>query len=268
MKFNIKKIRKKKLKGVKAIEQQFKPEIYRVAALSAGTEFRSVEVNLEQEGPFPVLVEISGVLQPENIPLDNVQPTRIARTLELHGLQTAVVVTTDDLVLGGHPGWINLVKYHTQLPVIARDFFFHPVQVYQARATGADAVIVDLRWIDNDTATELVNAVFEMGMEPIVQLSHPEFPESLDREIVTMALYAPEPDATGSDLAAQIRQLKSQHGGKLHVIVETDPANLDKIAELPECGATGVLLNSQLLVSENYLQQFSAVVERLGLKRS
>ncbi len=266
MKVNIKKIRKKKLKSVKEIEQQFKPDIYRAAALSAGTEFRSIEVNLKQKGSFPLLVEISGVLTPELTPLKEVQPTRIARALETHGLQTAVIVAIDDLVLGGHPGWINLVKYHTQLPIIARDFFFHPLQIYQARATGADAVIIDLRWVDETTAAELVNATFEMGMEPIVQFHHPEFPSALDREIVTMGIFAPEQPVNQAELASTIHQLKTQHGGNLLVIVETSPAQMDWIDVIPAAGADGIILNSHLLTSENYIQQFEAVRARLELK--
>ncbi len=260
MKINIKKIRKKKLKEVEKIKKQFQPEIYRAAALSAGTEFRSVEVNLKQSDRLPVLVEIGGTLRPSLEILENIQPTRIARDLEANGLQTAVVVTTDDLVWGGHPGWINLVKYHTQLPVIARDFFFHPIQIYQARATGADAVIIDFQWVDEATGSELVNAAFEMGMEPIVQLPTAQFPSGVDTEIVSAVLVSPPVETSVTEVVKMVSALHTQLEGKIPVIAETLPETESITALVKANSLGGLLLTSHLFISPNYLQRFADIL--------
>ena len=266
MKINLKKIRKKKLKAVEKIEKQFKPDIYRAAALSAGTEFRSVEVNLQQAEQFPVLVELGGALTPTLEVLENIQPTRIARDLEAHGLHTALVVTTDDLLLGGHPGWINLVKYHTQLPVIARDFFFHPIQVYQARATGADAVIVDFRWVDDATGLELVNTAFEMGMEPVVQVEPSHVPSGLDTEIIAAVILSVSSEMPVEEVDATVQRFKREWGERIPVIAEVHPEN-PALAALARSGAVnGLLITPHLLASENYIQRFAEILDVVGTK--
>ena len=167
------KILKRKQKEARSIRRQFDQRLIQAAAFSVGGDFRSLEVALQQSPTFPVLVEIKGQLFPENIALENVQPFRLVRDLLQLGLNTAVLVATDRDFLGGDPSWINLVKLHSDLPVVQLDFIVHPVQAYQSKAIGADAVVLQAELLEDSRRNDVLESLVTMGIEVMVQAEHP-----------------------------------------------------------------------------------------------
>jgi indole-3-glycerol phosphate synthase len=88
-----------------------------------------------------------GLLQP------NFDPASLAKTYQKGGA-ACLSVLTDSRYFQGSPADLNRARQTTDLPVLRKDFTIHPVQIYEAAALGADAVLLIAAIL---TETELRN---------------------------------------------------------------------------------------------------------------
>jgi indole-3-glycerol phosphate synthase len=68
-------------------------------------------------------------------------PVRIAGIYEENGA-AAISVLTDEIYFAGHNNYLTQIQQHVRLPLLRKDFIIDPLQIYEARAIGADAVLL------------------------------------------------------------------------------------------------------------------------------
>ncbi|HET6765463.1 MAG TPA: indole-3-glycerol phosphate synthase TrpC [Longimicrobiaceae bacterium] len=95
-------------------------------------------------------------------------PAEVARAYARAGA-AAVSVLTDRQFFGGHLDALVAVRAAVGLPLIRKDFVIHPVQVWEARAAGADAVLLIARILDDALLGELHALAGELGMDALVE---------------------------------------------------------------------------------------------------
>jgi indole-3-glycerol phosphate synthase len=83
-------------------------------------------------------------------------------------------VLTDEHYFQGHLDYLRAVRAKTSLPVLRKDFILDPYQVIEARAAGADAVLLIAECLDDCHLRSLFNRIVELGMTPLVELYEPE----------------------------------------------------------------------------------------------
>ena len=89
-------------------------------------------------------------------------------------------VLTDREYFGGDLDFLRAVRRAVAVPVIRKDFLIHPVQVWEARAAGADAVLLIVRILEQPLLQELHGLARELGMDALVE-AHTE--AELDRAL-------------------------------------------------------------------------------------
>jgi len=101
------------------------------------------------------------------------QPVEIARTYQEHGA-ACISVLTDAPYFQGSLEYLREIRGAVDLPVLRKDFVIDPYQVLEARAVGADAVLLIAECLDDVSLAALHAAILELGMTPLVEFYEPE----------------------------------------------------------------------------------------------
>ena len=106
-----------------------------------------------------------GVIRPD------FNPVSIASVYADHGA-SAISVLTESRYFQGDLAYLQTVKFKLggkKLPLVRKDFIFDPYQVYEARAYGADSLLLIAAILDNTLLQYLLELTHEMGMECLVE---------------------------------------------------------------------------------------------------
>src|SRR5438067_8876379 len=86
------------------------------------------------------------------------------------GVADALSVLCDGEFFGGSLADLVAARGEFDGPILAKDFFIDPRQVAEARIAGADAVLVMLSLLDDQTAREMIGEARRFGMEALVEV--------------------------------------------------------------------------------------------------
>lgn len=148
-----------------------------------------------------------------------------------------------------------------KVPVLRKDFIFHPYQVYESRAAGADAVLLIAAVLSKGELKELFSLVHELGIEALVEV-HTE-------EELTMVL-----DLSPRVIGVNNRDLKTfevdfANTGRLRdmipknivVVGESGIKTAEDITAMKKIGVDAVLVGESLVRSKNILDKTKELVQ-------
>lgn len=98
----------------------------------------------------------------------DLDPSALAGAYQRGGAAAISVLTEPDH-FGGSIDDLRLVRAATALPVLRKDFVLHPVQIAQARAIGADTVLLIASVLDDPALTDLIAVAADHGMTALVE---------------------------------------------------------------------------------------------------
>ena len=100
-------------------------------------------------------------------------PGKLARIYEEHGA-SAISILTDKRFFGGDPGDIAEVKKVTSLPILAKEFIIDEYQIYEAKALGADAVLLIASILEKEKLKSSLDLAQELDMSCLVEIHREE----------------------------------------------------------------------------------------------
>jgi len=160
-----------KQREISAAKQRL-PEDQLREALSAAPPVRDFFAALDGQGTIRLIAEVKKASPSKGVIRADFHPVEIARTYQEHGA-ACISVLTDEPYFQGRLDYLRAIRAAVQLPVLRKDFIIDPYQVIEARAAGADAVLLIAECLDDRQLRTLHKAIVALGMTPLVELYEP-----------------------------------------------------------------------------------------------
>jgi len=165
------KIIKKKIERLEEVKKNVSLDLLKdkIAKNNSFLNFKEKISNNVNNNKISLIAEIKKASPSAGIIFDNYDPLKIANIYNDNKVTCLSVLTEEDFFLGSLKH-INLIKKEIKLPVLCKDFFVDPFQIYQARSYGADAILIILAGINNNDAENLYNEALKLKMSVIVEV--------------------------------------------------------------------------------------------------
>jgi len=204
---------------------------------------------LKRASRMGLIAEVKKASPSAGIIREDFDPVAIAKTYE-ESRATCLSVLTDEHFFQGHLDYLKQIREFANIPVLRKDFLIDPYQVFEARAAGADCVLLIAECLDDELLPSLYDLANELGMSALVEIYEPE---NLDR---VLALQPPMIGINNRNLRTFVTKLEhtielcSRIPEDCLIISESGIKTREDVIRLEDAGVGGILVGETLMRSE------------------
>lgn len=211
---------------------------------------RPVDVLERLTRGFFLVCELKKASPSKGLIREDFDPVSLARAYEAGGAGALSVLTEKNYFLGSKD-YLKSVRAVTGLPLLRKDFIFHPAQVYEAFDLGADLVLLIVALLDDKRLLELHRLIRSLGMTPLVEVhDEAELERALRVEPVLIGVNNRDLRTLKTDFSTSLR-LKMQIPATVAAIAESSIETPEQLRQLQDAGFAGALVGESLMRQED-----------------
>jgi indole-3-glycerol phosphate synthase len=140
------------------------------------------------DGKAGVITEIKKASPSKGILRADFQPSAIAQSYEKNGAACLSVLTDKEYFQGAN-AYLQEARAACHIPVLRKDFTIDPYQIYEARAIGADAILLIVACLELNQMKELEACAHEIGLDVLVEVHNaPELEAALELKTALLGI--------------------------------------------------------------------------------
>jgi len=124
---------------------------------------------MHESGGTAIIAEVKKGSPSKGVIRQNFDPLTIAETYQQHGA-TCLSVLTDETFFLGHLSYLGLIREQVSLPLLRKDFICDPYQIVEARAFGADAVLLIAAMLELQQLRDFAALAKELQMDVLLEV--------------------------------------------------------------------------------------------------
>ena len=132
-------------------------------------DFAGAVVRRVAAGQSAVIAEVKKASPSKGVLREDFKPAEIAADYARHGA-ACLSVLTDRQFFQGAPEYLQAARAACSLPVLRKDFLVDPYQVFEARAMGADAILLIAAALDLPAMQDFEAIAYSLGMSVLVEV--------------------------------------------------------------------------------------------------
>jgi len=219
-------------------------------AIKDSPQVRDFFAPLAAGGSIKLIAEVKKASPSKGIIRQDFDPVQIALAYESAGA-TCLSVLTDEPYFQGSLDYLRQIRAAVNLPLLRKDFILDSYQLLEARAAGADAVLLIAECLDDCNLRKLHNETLELGMSPLVEFYDPEnLPRVLAAGAQLIGVNNRDLRTFITDLGHTIR-LREQVPLDAVLVGESGIHTRADVLRLQEAGVDAMLVGESLMAQDN-----------------
>lgn len=201
-------------------------------------------------GSIKLIAEVKKASPSKGVIRKDFDPVQIALAYEAAGA-SCLSVLTDEPFFQGSLDYLRQIRAAIGLPLLRKDFILDSYQLLEARAAGADAVLLIAECLDDCNLRKLHNETLELGMTPLVEFYDPEnLPRVLAAGAQLIGVNNRDLRTFVTDLGHTIR-LREKVPLDAVLVGESGIHTHADVLRLQEAGVEAMLVGESLMAQDN-----------------
>jgi indole-3-glycerol phosphate synthase len=228
-------------------------ELRRAALLR--NDFRGFASALQQgEGKLALIAEVKKASPSAGVIVESFDPVAIAKNYARAGVE-AISVLTDEKFFQGRLDYLRLIRDQVPQPLLRKDFVLDPLQIMEAAAAGADAILLIVAALEQEHLVSLLETAALYQLDALVEVhTLPELDRALETDARVIGINNRNLATFEVDLGVT-ETLSEQVPDEIVLVSESGIRTAEDLSRIKTCGVDAVLIGEALMRGQGSLLQ-------------